>query len=153
MRVLNKLPTTYQSIHYVYTHTDPETGEIVYIGKGSRGRAWHCAEYNNRSVDHAAFLNDLINLGFTPDSWVTIIEAGLSSRDAYKLEADLIWGLDSYPKYNAKRDASCKLTSDDLTMIRELRSKNNSYEVIGAATGFSTMTIYRALNGQTKNYK
>lgn len=72
----NELPTLYQEIYYIYFHVIPETEEIVYIGKGSRGRAWHCAESN---------------LGY-------------------------------------------------------------SYDSIGKEISVSTMTIYRALNGITKNY-
>jgi hypothetical protein len=32
--------------YYVYQHVDPETGKILYIGKGSYERAWLCRGSN-----------------------------------------------------------------------------------------------------------
>jgi thymidylate kinase len=40
--------------HYVYIHKDKETGEVLYVGKGSGGRAygdWHQRPYLKESVD------------------------------------------------------------------------------------------------------
>ena len=149
---MSELPTLYQSsnIYYVYTHTDPETNEIVYIGKGSRGRAWHCAESNSRGEEHALWMNKLIHQGFTPDAWVTLIESALSEEESYKLERELIEK--HKPKYNSRGDAACKLSSFDLEEIKFWRERGLSYEKIAEKVGFSTMTVFRAYNGRTKNY-
>lgn len=143
---------TNQNINYVYTHTDPETEEVIYVGKGSRGRAWHCAETNSRGYTHAQHLNVLTLKGYTPDSWVTIVESGLSNEEAYKLETDLIWGLEPFPKYNDKKAGCCILNKDKLAVISKLRDEGLSYANIAIELEVSTMTIYRALNGKTKNY-
>lgn len=38
---MKTLPTDYQSlIYYVYNHVDPRDNNIIYIGHGSKGRAW-----------------------------------------------------------------------------------------------------------------
>lgn len=138
------------SIYYVYHHEHPDTGEVVYVGKGSRGRAWHCAESNSRGASHAVWMNGLIADGFTPDAWVVLLETGLTEADAYAKEALLI---DNHlPIFNSKHDAACKLTQDNLSQIKLLRENGNTYKGIGEIVGFSTMTIYRALNGKTKNY-
>lgn len=150
---MTELPSVYQSIFYVYFHTDPETGEIVYVGKGSRGRAWHCAESNSRGKEHALWMTDLIKRGFTPDSWVTIVESGLTKEKAFALENDLTWGMETFPKFNSKHDFACKLNDEDLSKALLLRNQNLSYDKIAKTLNVSTMTIYRVLNGQTKNYK
>ncbi len=150
---MNKeLPSVYQSIYYVYTHTDPETEEVIYVGKGSRGRAWHCAETNSRGYTHAQHLNTLTLQGYTPDSWVTIIASGLTSEEAYKLETDLIWSLEPFPKYNDKKDSCCVLDNAKLILISKLRDEGLSYASIANEIEVATMTVYRALNGHTKNY-
>jgi len=148
MTNLNVLPTL--NIYYVYFHTDPETNEIVYIGKGSRGRAWHCAESNSRGEAHANWMNALVLDGFTPEAWVTLKETALTEKDAYVLERAYI--NQHLPKFNSKHDQACKLSSEDLTKIVTLRETGLSYIKIAEQLGYSTMTIYRAYNGQTKNY-
>lgn len=146
----NELPTLYQEIYYIYFHVIPETEEIVYIGKGSRGRAWHCAESNSRGEEHAKWMTDLIFRGYTPDAWVRIIESGLSEEEA--LEKELVLIHNNKPIFNSKRNHSCKLDDYDLKEIKRLRELGYSYDSIGKEISVSTMTIYRALNGITKNY-
>lgn len=153
---MSSLPSVYQSnpcIYYVYFHRDPITNEVVYVGKGSRGRAWHCAETNSRSLEHSKWMNDLIYKGYTPNDWVEIVETQLDNNQALELETNLIWGSLTFPKFNSKKNYACKLSKDILLKIQRLRKENASYDSIAKIVGFSTMTIYRALNGQTKNYK
>jgi hypothetical protein len=144
----NELP----SVYYVYSHVDPETEELIYIGKGSRGRAWHCAETNSRGVGHAAHLDSLILKGYTPDSWVHIIESALTNEQAFALESELLWAREQFPKYNSPRDFACKLSKEIIQTAKNLRDEGKYYSEIAKILGFSTMTIYRVLNGKTKNY-
>ena len=151
---MSELPSTYQSdcrkIYYVYFHIDPESSEVVYVGKGSRGRAWHCAESNSRGEDHALWMNGLIQEGFTPDAWVKIVESSLEEAEAFQLEKEEV---DTRrPKFNSKKDGACKLTSFDLEEIKFWRDRGLSYEKIADKIGSSTMTVFRAYNGKTKNY-
>lgn len=147
---MSELPTIYQNIYYIYFHVIPETEELVYIGKGSRGRAWHCAESNSRSEEHAKWMNDLILRGYTPDAWVRIVESSLTEEDALAKELQLIH--EKRPIFNSKRGHTCKLTSEDLNEIKRLRELGQSYDTISKEIGVSTMTIFRAFNNRTMNY-
>ena len=140
-------------MYYVYLHRDPKTKEVIYIGKGSRGRAWHCAESNSRGSEHASYLDLLLEEGYTPDQWVEIISSGLTNKDAYQLETLLLDQLVEYPRYNKKRDHACVLSSEDRDRIRKLREFNLSYDKIAKDIGTSTMTVFRFLNGHTKSYE
>jgi hypothetical protein len=76
---------------YVYTHTDPDTGEIVYVGEGTGQRF---AAVNTRSADHSKFLKEVIH-----DKNLTcfsIIESRLTKERAREIEKELI------AKYNPK---------------------------------------------------
>lgn len=52
---------------YVYVHSHPETGEVVYVGHGTNERAWRCttlnnqdtANYGHRSKEHAEWCFNL----------------------------------------------------------------------------------------------
>ena len=151
---MTELPSTYQtnSIYYVYKHIDPETKEIVYIGKGCKGRAWFYGVSTGRGKEHNDYLLELTYKGYTPDAWVELIETQLTEEDAFILELTYLQDLKNLPKYNSKRDTHCKLSSYDLEEINFWRQQGLSYEKIADKLGYSTMTIYRAANGQTKNY-
>lgn len=82
---------------YVYVHYDPrkvrkgEPGQIdhvVYVGKGTRGRAW--VDTRLSSPDHRRWLRDLQNDGFSPDEFVRIEKGKLTSDQALNLERQLI---------------------------------------------------------------
>jgi hypothetical protein len=76
---------------YVYTHTDPETGEIVYVGEGTGQRF---AAVNTRATDHSTFLKEVIhnkNL-----NCFNIVESRLTKEQARGIEKQLI------AKYNPK---------------------------------------------------
>jgi hypothetical protein len=76
---------------YVYTHTDPATGEIVYVGEGTGQRF---AAVNTRSSDHSAFLKEVIHEKRT--DCFTIVESRLTKEQARAIEWQLI------QKYNPK---------------------------------------------------
>lgn len=149
----NYLPTDYQSfIHYVYSHTDPRTDELIYIGHGCRGRAWtHGSDKSVlRSQEHLAHLESMTADGFHAGDWVCILHSGLSKSDACKLEQELI--RDLKPTYNKPQGKHLlKLTREQFVLCLEMRNDGISYHDIANEVGVSTMTVYRALNGQTKN--
>jgi len=73
---------------YVYTHRHPQReAEVVYVGKGTRGRAW---ADTRRSPDHRRWLRDWQTLGFAPDEFVRIERRKLTSMEAAKQERELI---------------------------------------------------------------
>jgi DNA-binding NarL/FixJ family response regulator len=146
----NLLPTDY--IHYVYNHTDPRTGEVIYVGHGSRGRAWtHGSKLTAlRSQEHLAHLESMTQDGFVPSDWVEIIISGLTKADACRQEQALIRLIQ--PIYNKPQGlGSLKITPEEYKVAKEMRENGQYYHSIAKELGVSTMTVYRALNNQTKN--
>jgi len=74
---------------YVYQHVD-QSGEIVYVGKGRHSRAWFSSD---RKSEHKQFMLDRL-----PDLIVLFVVKGVSSKEALKIEHELIHRLN--PKFN-----------------------------------------------------
>lgn len=143
------LPTDY---HYVYMHVDPNTDELLYVGHGSRGRAWtHGSKHSVlRSQEHLQRLDALTEQGFIPSDWVVIVERNLSKKTASEIEQRII--RDRNPLFNKPQGVSnLKMTMSKLIEAKSLRDEGLTYEQIGKKVGVSTMTVYRGLNNQTKN--
>jgi hypothetical protein len=81
---------------YVYTHADPDTGEIVYVGEGTGQRF---AAVNTRSADHSAFLKEMIHDKRT--DCFNIVESRLTKEQARAIEKQLIAKYN--PKYNKSK--------------------------------------------------
>ena len=146
----NYLPTDF--IYYVYQHVDPRNNELIYIGHGCRGRAWtHGSDKSVlRSQDHLAHLESMTFDGFTAGDWVTILASGMDKSSACHHEQELI--RDFKPKYNKPQGLkNLKLSPDQFTLCQEMREDGMFYSQIADEVGVSAMTVYRALNGQTKN--
>jgi predicted DNA-binding protein (UPF0251 family) len=148
----NYLPTDSEPIYYVYKHTDPRTQELIYIGHGARGRAWtHGSKLTAlRSQEHLAHLEDMVYSGYNPCDWVALIYKGLTKEAACKQEQEFIRSLK--PRYNLPQGKQLlKLTPEQFELCKVMREEGLFYHDIAKEVGVSTMTIYRALNGQTKN--
>jgi len=76
--------------YYVYKHTD--RGKVVYIGMGTKGRAW---EVYKRSPEHSKFIIKCLHKRL---SSIKVIKYFNNKLDTYKYETKLI----NYykPKYN-----------------------------------------------------
>lgn len=160
-----RLPTPFQEFNsrlrnenrfYVYKHVDPDTGDLLYLGKGSGQRAWMClggyddTRYGHRSREHAERLNGFMDKGYLPCDWVVIVERGLTSSAAMKKEQELIRTLK--PLFNRVLGKKiCKVNLAGLVRMREMRLRGQSYKTIADQFHISTLTAYRALKGQTKN--
>lgn len=147
---MKTLPTDY--IYYVYKHVDPRSDELLYIGHGARGRAWTNGSKKTalRSQDHLAHLESMTYEGFIPSDWVQIVQQGISKKDACIIEQALIRELN--PTYNLPQGKSLlKMDDEKLKRSRGLKDFRTSYAEIALIIGVSPMTVYRALNGQTKN--
>ena len=141
-------------IYYVYSHVDPITKDVLYVGHGTRGRAWNIAYEHTltRSQPHGKHLVRLIYDGFLACDFVNILHRNLFKTDACAIERDLIESLS--PKYNKDIGLSnLRLTPDVYDAALSLRSEGNSYSQIATQLGLSAMTIWRGLNGQTKHAK
>jgi hypothetical protein len=73
-------PMDISNSRYVYVHVRPDTGDVFYVGKGTRDR---CKETRNRSAGWWSIVNEF---GFV---W-RIVESGLSDDEAEDLETVLI---------------------------------------------------------------
>jgi len=146
----NQLPTDY--IYYVYKHVDPRTDELIYVGHGCRGRAWIHGSKKTclRSQDHLNHLESMTTDGFIARDWVEVVSQGLPKSDAAKLEQGLIRDLN--PTYNKPQGKHLlKLSPEQYGVCQRLREEGFFYHQIADEVGVSTMTVYRALNNQTKN--
>lgn len=136
--------------YYVYFHTEPDTGEIVYVGHGSNARAWMCTtykkgetpHYGHRSQAHAEWCQDLIDRGYTPDNWVTLYQKRLTKLQAKTLEKQLIRYHD--PKFNYKSGTNKK--QFDKNQIERLRDEGKSWSDVAKLLETSTMTVWRYCN-------
>jgi len=145
------------SFYYVYTHEDPDTGEVMYVGMGQKSRAWVITNsngdnpaYGNRSREHYEWFLRKESMGYTMKDLVVIKASNLSKGMALGNEKSLIEMFD--PPFNKKQGlALLKMTEDKYNTALEMRDDGLSYERIGKELELSTMTVYRALNKQTKN--
>jgi len=144
------------NVYYVYHHVDPTNDELLYIGMGSGSRAWSCETsrdkmyYGRRAPEHAERLTALMQVGYVPSDWVIIVARSLDRSAAMRLEQDQI--RQCKPLFN--KPAGKKIMKWDDEMLKravELRQSQESYSNIADKLGLSTMTVYRALNNQTKN--
>lgn len=135
--------------YYVYHHINPETEEIVYIGIGTRDRAW---QYQNRQDDHKQWLDRLFNEGFTLDAIVEVQETNISKDMALAIELESINRIKPKFNRNFRRNGVCKLDEAMLEKALCMRENGFYYTEIAEVLGVATMTIHRALNGGTKKY-
>lgn len=139
-------------IYYVYRHVDPRNGETIYIGHGCRGRAWIHGSKKTclRSQNHLEHLESMTRDGFIPSDWVEILTQGCDKKTACRIEQALI--RQESPRYNKPQGKHLlKMTPEQFTLCQEMRNQGMFYHDIANEIGLSAMTVYRALNGQTKN--
>lgn len=134
--------------YLVYRHIDPFNNEIVYVGMGTLDRPW---QVNNRSKEHTEWLRHFYNQTGSLESVVKPYAHQLSKMAALELELELITHYK--PKFNKNYDYPLvTLTKEGFEKAKYLRETGNSYSTIARQLQVSTMTIYRALNGETKAY-
>jgi len=138
--------------YYVYQHTDPETGDILYIGMGSYERAWLCRG-SNRKKNHQEKLNELFALGYTMQDIADIKASGLNKADALQLEFNKIEQFK--PKFNNLNNPDwkypSKFTSEVVVMVKALSQMGygpqNTAFLMGGDKTKNAMTIWRLNNG------
>lgn len=80
---------------YVYLHIEVETGEIVYVGKGTRER---CIYSYHRDKAHETFMLASQAKHGPVGPWLKIEKFGMTASEAFVLEASLIRQL--APRFN-----------------------------------------------------
>ena len=132
--------------HYVYTYSDPD-GTVVYVGHGSKGRAWQCGNKKGEG-ERCDWKEAQIRAGRLPIDWVTLVYRGLTKSEACGKEKELIakhvpiLNRQSNPDYTPPR-----MYSEHLEDMLRLRSEGLSYKKI--ATLFNipeAMSVWRCIN-------
>ena len=130
--------------YYVYVYK--EDSEVVYVGMGQKGRAWHCGYMRGDTEERQTWKEEQIAKGKLPCDWVTVIERGLSKAEAKELEEFMIEEI--RPKLNRLNNPNYdhRKIPLDLKKIKQLRKAGLSYANIALKLGVSTMTVYRQFN-------
>ncbi len=142
---------------YLYLHVDPKTQSVVYIGKGTGGRAWDCAYTSRGNKQHQAWMVSLLEQGYTPADFVAVLEQNLNEIEAQTRERELIEqhlksGSPLFNLMQRGQTKQTKLSLEALKQARLLREQGLSYKKIGDQLSVGAMLIYDALNGRTKAY-
>ena len=115
----------------------------MYVGKGTRGRAWYM-EKSGRNEEHWDAITQILETGnYTMDDIVTIEEQGLTDTEAYVLEEELINELK--PSLNRPYGMKSSITEHQIDEMLKLRKEDKSYSYIADVFEVSTMTVYRQL--------
>ena len=110
----------------------------------------HPTRYGHRTKEHAEHLETLTEVGFVASDWVQILVKGKTKEEAHEIERRIIE--DRKPRFNLKQGlANLKITKETMEEMKKLRAIPRSYSTIAKQVGLSTMTVWRALNGRTKN--
>lgn len=136
-------------MYYLYRHVSPEDETVVYVGVGTKDRAW---QYQNRQPDHKNWLDQLFEQGFTLDAIVQIDETSLSKEQALEIELGRINDLKPTYNRNFRRNGVCKLDEMSFERAKCMREDGFTYKSIAEELRVATMTIHRALTGGTKKY-
>lgn len=136
--------------YYVYKYLEDD-GTIVYIGKGNKGRAWHCGYMRGDTEERHNWKEEQLEKGRLPCDWVEVVERGLSHKEAIALEKKLI--MDYKPALNRNNNPEykhSKVNLDGIEFSKQLRAMGYSYENVAYLSGCSAMTMHRALNNGYK---
>ena len=136
------------NIHYVYTYSDG--GHIVYVGFGTKNRAWSARYGENDKLQD--WINKQWARGHLATDYVDIVARGLSEQQARKLEREMIYH--HLPEYNTNYGEThfrAKITEDQAREIYMARKDGKTYSVLAEKYGLDYSTV-RAI-GTGKNWR
>lgn len=127
--------------YYVYTHEHPETGETVYVGKGTGGRAWDVTRCRGKHKDHQFWMIERMENGYVPSDWVKIVWSNLTEEIAYQKEKELLHeiGGTCFNRQSGERNYQAKLTDDQ---AREIFKSTELHRVLAEMYGVSRTCIH-----------
>jgi len=132
--------------YYVYSYRDDE-GEVVYIGHGCKGRAWHCGYSRGDTLERHEWKMIQLSNGLLPSDWVHIERRGMTKQEAKDMEKRLV--KDFEPVLNKCLNPNYSrsvVSADEIDRWKSLRLEGLSYKDIAEVSDYTTMTIWRALN-------
>lgn len=131
--------------YYVYTHRKPETNEVLYVGRGSGGRAWQTGASHRCNPAHQDWLKAMMYQENITMANIVVIEASnLYFEDSVQIEKDLIEEFN--PIFNRKMGVPFKLSEEDIKEARRVKDTQNiTYSELAEKYNVSTMTMWRAL--------
>jgi hypothetical protein len=114
-------------MYYVYLHTDPKTGEVVYVGKGVGGRAWDVTRCRREHKEHQQWMLSLMEEGYLPTDWVSIYKKNMTEEEAFKEEVAYLHthGNVKFDRRSGEKNYQAKLTCDQVKKIF-LTDKNHT---------------------------
>lgn len=132
--------------YYVYTHTDPQTHEIVYVGKGVYGRAWDVTRARKQSSGHCDWMKALSDKGYLPVDWVDVTISALTEKEAYEEEKHLLHSIGGtrFNGQSGERNYQAKLTDDE---ARAIYVSSESVKNLAFAYSVSRAAIYHIKKG------
>lgn len=131
--------------YYVYSYRDYK-GNIVYVGHGCKGRAWHCGYMRGDTEDRQDWKEAQLDMGRLPCDWVKIEERRLSKADATDIEREMIKKYN--PEFNIMHRTDYPRTKELRKKAKELRESGKSYSQIGILLDKAPMTVWRYVNGE-----
>lgn len=129
--------------YYVYLHRDPETNQIVYVGKGQGGRAWDSERRSNNNPGHKNCLFSWRKKGFLPCDWVEILHRNLTNGEAFAAEKKYIQT--NFPLFNdtnhGEHHYKTSLTNEIVRQIYQLRKDGMAHKAIADKFGCSKAVV------------
>lgn len=132
--------------YYVYQHVHPVTGELVYIGKGTGGRAWDVTRCRGTHRQHQEWMEAMMEEGYVPSDWVQIVNQALPEKEAFALEKECLHdsGGTIFNRQSGQRNYQAKLTDDQ---AREIYLSDEPVRVLAQRYKVSRACIYHIKKG------
>ena len=136
--------------YYVYLHTDPETGEVTYVGKGIHGRAWDVTRARNQRSGHVDWMKSLGSKGYLPTDWVSIIARGLPEKEAFKAEKEYLHanGALRFCGMSGEKQHQSKMTNEQAREAFILAKNGMFHKDIAKKYGVGRSTIAMLASGR-----
>lgn len=132
--------------YYVYVHRDLDDN-IVYVGKGTGGRAWDVTRCRGQHKEHQEWMQKQMERGFIPSDWTDVLYKGLTEKDAYTKEKEILHRIGGtiFNRQSGERNYQAKLTDEQARSIYV--SKDNS-GVLSRKYGVSRAAIQMIKTGK-----
>lgn len=135
---------------YVYYHVEPDTREIVYVGKGTGGRAWDVTRARGDHKNHQNWMLGLMEKGYVPSDWVVVYSKGLLEEEAFTDEKELLHeiGVTRFNRQTGDRQHQAKMSNEQALEAFKLKEQGWLHKEIAELYGVSRSAISMLLSGK-----